>query len=510
MDPDSSLHNFGSFLALMSITLILCSLASVPTSAATCFHNSPHICKDYIDLDGNGVCDYDVDNNKYPPLTSTPKPTEIPDVHVNESKASDEITIDEEANQLYDPKTKTVFYLNDFGYVTTETQYSEEELNERWNEIMQNLGRDTAHEEQQETSDSTTTQREDDALETVMSQIDDTYESPTQSTDNGDEFGNTPLQEENVKEPSDTTTDEEEETSLEMILNPPDENEKEKSTIEDENPLISSPSLDLAGALTGVMTKDTLEESTEEQTSSDKEKVDENGENKQKESPDYDNTAFFLRQEWNIDASSEDLISVLTDDPELAGKIQDQINRHIDIYETEYPDIDINSIGTYDDETLSELLIDTIKEIGSNILKIPSSPLDFPEKVAKAIRDDVMGTNTLISSKGKEFLEETKKLEMQGVPYEEACDTVWNRMEKKFTATERYQLQMLQDLIPREKDVDIKQYLKNSYVDVYEQVRRKDEDLVTYEYEQNAKIRAKLDFILKERINNLKEERGEK
>ena len=54
------------------------------------------------------------------------------------------------------------------------------------------------------------------------------------------------------------------------------------------------------------------------------------------------------------------------------------------------------------------------------------------------------------------------------------------------------------------------QYLKNSYKDVYEQVRRKDEDLVTYEYEQNAKIRAKLEFILKERINNLQEERGEK
>jgi hypothetical protein len=510
MDPYSSLHNSGSFIALICITLILCSLANVPTSAATCFHNSPHICKDYIDLDGNGVCDHDTDNKKYPPLTTTPKPTQIPDVYVNESKASDEITIDEEANQLYDPKTKTVFYLNNFGYVTTETQYSEEELNERWNEIMKDLGRDTAHEEQLETSDSTTTQREDDALDTVMSSIDDTYDSTTQSTENGDVFGNAPLQEGNVKEPSDTTKEEDEDTSLEMILKPTDENEKEEYTIEDENPLTGSSSLDLAGALTGVMTKDTSEESSEEQTASDKEKVDENGENKQKESLDLDNQAFFIRQEWKIDASSEDIISVLLDDPELAEKIQDQINRHIDIYETEYPYIDIDSIGTYDDETLSELLIDTIKEIGTNILKIPSSPLDFPEKVAKAIRDDVMGTNTLISSKGKEFLEETKKLEMQGVPYEEACDTVWNRMEKKFNATERYQFQILQDLIPREKDVNIMQYLKNSYKDVYEQVRRKDEDLVTYEYEQNAKIRAKLEFILKERINNLQEERGEK
>ncbi|MCA1915146.1 hypothetical protein, partial [Methanospirillum hungatei] len=273
---------------------------------------------------------------------------------------------------------------------------------------------------------------------------------------------------------------------------------------------ISSSSLDLAGALTGVITKDTSEESSEEKTSSDKEKIDEIGEKKQKETPDLDNQASFIKQEWNIDASSEDIISVLKDDPELAGQIQDQINRHIDIYETEYPDIDIDSIGTYDDEKLSELLIDTIKEIGTNILRIPSSPLDFPEKVAKAIRDDVMGTNTLISTKGKEFLEEVKKLELQGVPYEEACDTVWNRMEKKFTATERYQLKTLQDLIPREKGVDIQQYLKKSYTDVYEQVRRKDEDLVTYEYEQNAKIRAKLEFILKEKINKLKEERGEK
>jgi len=72
-------------------------------------------------------------------LTSTPKPTEIPDVHVNESKASDEIIIDEKTNQFYDPKTKTVFYLNEFGYVTTQSTYSEEELERRWNEIKNTL-----------------------------------------------------------------------------------------------------------------------------------------------------------------------------------------------------------------------------------------------------------------------------------------------------------------------------------------------------------------------------------
>ncbi|MCA1915147.1 hypothetical protein, partial [Methanospirillum hungatei] len=155
---------------------------------------------------------------------------------MNESKASDEITIDEEANQLYDPKTKTVFYLNDFGYVTTETQYSDEELHERWNEIMKNLGRNTADEEQQEMVDSTNTQGEDDALDTVMSSIDDTYDSTPQSTDNGDEFGDTPLQEGNVMEHSDTPAKEDEDTSLEILLNPNDENEKEENTIEDQNP----------------------------------------------------------------------------------------------------------------------------------------------------------------------------------------------------------------------------------------------------------------------------------
>ena len=92
------------------------SLVSIPTSAETCFFNSPHRCKDYVDRDGNGVCDHDVDNNKYPKMTGTPTPTQTPGVQVNESQASDEITIDEGANQLYDPKTGTVFFLNNFVF----------------------------------------------------------------------------------------------------------------------------------------------------------------------------------------------------------------------------------------------------------------------------------------------------------------------------------------------------------------------------------------------------------
>ncbi len=429
-------------------------------------------------------------------MTGTPTPTQTPGVQVNESQASDEITIDEGANQLYDPKTGTVFFLNNFGYVTTRTHYSEEELRKRWNEIMTDLGRNTAQEEQ----------KEDNAPSTSIPPDDDIPESTIQDTDSGYDLGNLLLEDDNVEEPPQKTTDEED-TSLEMILSQTDETENEEDQKEDENPLSGSLSLDLAGALTGVVSEDTSQDSPEEKVSNEADNRADSGDNKLSGSPELDNMAFFLKQAWGIDASSEDIITVLTDNPDLAAQVQDQIDRYVDIYEKDYPNIDINEIGAYDDETLSELFIDGVIEIGTTIYKIPNNPLGFPQNVAEAIRDNVMGTRTLISEKGREFLKETKKLEMQGVPHEDACERVWYRIYNNLSTTESYQLELLQDLIQREKGVTIEQYILNSYKEVYKQLRRHDEDLISYEQKENAKIRAPLQFILNEKIRKLKEER---
>lgn len=496
MDSNSSLSNTWCRIVLICIALILFSLVSIPTSAETCFFNSPHKCKDYVDRDGNGVCDLDADNKNYPKMTSTPTPTQTPKVQVDESQASDEITIDEGANQLYDPKTKTVFFLNDFGYVTTQTHYSEEELRKRWNEIMKELGRNTAQEEQ----------KEDNAPVTSITPDEDIPESTIQDTESGDDLGNLLLEDENGEEPVQTTTDEED-TSLETILSQTDETENEEDLNEDENPLSGSLTLDLAGALTGAVSEDISQDSPEEKTSSNVDNKAENGGDKEKEKPSLDEIASFLIKEWGIDASSEDIIVILKDDPELAANILDQYYRHVDIYETNHPKMNIDKIGAYDDVTFTDLFFEALKNIATSILRIPDNPLEFPEKVAQAIRDNVLGTRTLISKKGREFLEEAKKLELEGESYEDACKNAWNKIETHFTHDERYKLSLLQDLIPREKGGKITTYLENSYTELYKQLRRHDEDLISYEQKENAKIRATLQNKLNEKIRKLKEER---
>jgi hypothetical protein len=428
-------------------------------------------------------------------MTGTPTPTQTPGVQVNESQASDEITIDEGANQLYDPKTGTVFFLNNFGYVTTRTHYSEEELRKRWNEIMTDLGRNTAQEEQ----------KEDNAPSTSIPPDDDIPESTIQDTDSGYDLGNLLLEDDNVEEPPQKTTDEED-TSLEMILSQTDETENEEDQKEDENPLSGSLSLDLAGALTGVVSEDTSQDSPEEKVSNEADNRADSGDNKLSGSPELDNMAFFSNRHGVLMPQVK-ISSLFLRIIRICAQVQDQIDRYVDIYEKDYPNIDINEIGAYDDETLSELFIDGVIEIGTTIYKIPNNPLGFPQNVAEAIRDNVMGTRTLISEKGREFLKETKKLEMQGVPHEDACERVWYRIYNNLSTTESYQLELLQDLIQREKGVTIEQYILNSYKEVYKQLRRHDEDLISYEQKENAKIRAPLQFILNEKIRKLKEER---